>query len=197
MVSPGTRDGTPDEWGQIFGDEVVATAFLYRLRHYREPIARPLRPAQRHYYARVTMGLIRYSVGNEHDPGDPWGRSELVILPDGAARLDHHFSRSRAVGAWSGRVDAAALDRLWSALDRAGFPAGSTRPLTACSAVRRLTVEADGQTHQTIIGWHEAASLPAYDEAFGILDAVINQLSADAVDYPTRESTIVRDTTAL
>ena len=143
------------------------------------------------------MRLIRYSVGNEHDPGDPWGRSELVILPDGAARLAHHFSRSNAVGAWSGRVDGAALDRLWSALDRAGFPAGSTAPLAAGSAVRRLTVEADGQAHHTIVGWHEAASLPGYNEAFGILDAVISQLSADAVAYPTGESTIVRDTTAL
>jgi len=25
---------------------------------------------------------IRYSVGNEHNPGDPWGRSELVIRAD-------------------------------------------------------------------------------------------------------------------
>lgn len=143
------------------------------------------------------MRLIRYSVGNEHDPGDPWGRSELVILPDGAARLDHHFSRGGAVGAWSGRVDVAAIDRLWSALDRAGFPAGSTTPLVAGSAARRLTVEIDGQSQHAIVGWHEAASLPGYSEAFGILDAIINQLSSGAVAYPTRESAMVHDTTTL
>jgi hypothetical protein len=66
---------------------------------------------------------VRYSVGNEHDPGDPWGRSELVIQADGSARLDHHFSRGREPRAWAGRVDAAALGQLLAALDRAGFPA--------------------------------------------------------------------------
>ena len=43
----------------------------------------------------MTWPTVRYSVGNEHDPGDPWGRSELVIHADGSARLDHHFSRGR------------------------------------------------------------------------------------------------------
>jgi hypothetical protein len=137
------------------------------------------------------MRVLRYSVGNEHDPGDPWGRSDLVIQPYGAARLDHHFSRTGKARAWSGRVDTAALDRLWSALDRAGFPAGSTKPLVAGSATRRLTVETDGETRNTILGWHETASMP------GILDAVINQLSVDAVTYPTGEPTIVRDAKAL
>ena len=40
----------------------------------------------------MTWPTIRYRVGNEHNPADPWGRSELVIHPDGSARLDHHFS---------------------------------------------------------------------------------------------------------
>lgn len=143
------------------------------------------------------MRVLHYTVGNEHDPGDPWGRSELVIEADETARLDHHFSRVGGTGAWSGRVDASALDRLWSALDRAGFPAGSAAGLTAGSAVRRITVQAGGVSQQVMLGWHEAASMPGYDEAFGILDAVANQLSANAVTYPTRESTIVSDATAL
>jgi hypothetical protein len=70
----------------------------------------------------VTRPTIRYSVGNEHNPADPWGRSELVIHPDGSARLDHHFSMGGEPRAWSGRVDPAALDELLAALDRAGFP---------------------------------------------------------------------------
>ncbi len=41
-------------------------------------------------YDRAMTGLtIGYSVGNEHNPSDPWGRSELVIQADGSARLDH------------------------------------------------------------------------------------------------------------
>jgi hypothetical protein len=145
----------------------------------------------------MTVRVLRYSVGNEHDPGDPWGRSELVIQSDGAARLDHHFSRTGGSGRWSGRVVTAALDRLWSALDRAGFPAVSAVPFTAGSATRRLTVESDGNCQQAIIGWHEAASLSGYDEAFGILDVVISQLSAGAVAYATGDAAIVGDATAL
>ena len=88
--------------------------------------------------------VLRYSAGNEHNPGDPWGRSELVIAADGSARLDHHFSRVRAAGAWTGRVDASALERLWRALDRAGFPAAPTEPFVAGATLRVLTVETGG-----------------------------------------------------
>ncbi len=82
---------------------------------------------------------IRYSVGNEHDPGDPWGRSELVIHADGSARLDHYFSRGRQPHAWAGHVDAAVPGELLAALGRAGFPAvPSAGPLPPGTAPRRL-----------------------------------------------------------
>ena len=141
----------------------------------------------------MTMRVLRYSVGNEHDPGDPWGRSELVVHPDGTARLDHHFSRTGTVGAWTGRVDAAALDALWSALALADFPAAPTTPMTPGASPRRLTVEADGVTQGAMIGYRQAASLPGYAEAFDLLDAVVRQLSGDTVPYPTNQPTIVRD----
>jgi hypothetical protein len=141
----------------------------------------------------MTMRVLRYSVGNEHDPGDPWGRSELVLQPDGTARLDHHFSRGGTVGAWTGRVDAVALEELWSALQRAGFPAAPTTPLTPGAAPRRLTVESDGVSERAVIGYHQASSLPGYAEAFDLLDAIVRQLSGDAVDYPTSQPAIVRD----
>ncbi len=57
--------------------------------------AKPTRSA---YDFRMAARTIRYRVGNEHSPTDPWGRSELVIHPDGTARLDHFFSRPRAQG---------------------------------------------------------------------------------------------------
>ena len=119
---------------------------------------------------------IRYSVGNEHDPGDPWGRSELVIHTDGSARLDHYFSRGRQPRAWAGHVDAAVP------------PAG---PLPPGTAPRRLTVEADGTARQAIVSWHRAPSLPGYAEAFDLLDAVIRQLSGDAVPYPAERGPVV------
>src|SRR5580704_13815198 len=95
---------------------------------------------------------IRYSVGNEHNPGDPWGRSELVIRADGSARLDHYFSRGREQRAWAGQVDASATRELLAALDRAGFPAiPPGTPLPPGAVLRRLTVEADGGARQAVI----------------------------------------------
>ncbi len=139
------------------------------------------------------MRVLRYSVGNENDPGDPWGRSQLVIQHDGTARLDHYFSRVRTVGAWTGRVDVAALDALWSALKQAGFPAAPTAPHTAGASPRRLVVESDGVSEQAMVGYHQANSLTGYAEAFDLLDAIIRQLSDNTLTYPTSQPTIVRD----
>jgi hypothetical protein len=135
---------------------------------------------------------LRYSVGNEHSPGDPWGRSELIIHADGSARLDHYFSRGRAPGAWAGHVDAAALSELLAALDQAGFPAVPPAvPLPPGATVRRLTVEADGASRQALVSWHRTPPLPGYAEAFDLIDAVIRQLSGDAVPYPTKRGPVV------
>lgn len=148
-----------------------------------------------HLTGRVTGGVLRYSVGNENNPADPWGRSELAIQGDGTARLDHHFSRRRQARAWTGRVEPAALDALWAALDRAGFPA-VPEPLTVPpdSSLRRLTVEADGASQQAIVGRPQAAS--GYAEAFDLLDGVVRQLSGEAVDYPSTQPPIVSDITS-
>jgi hypothetical protein len=145
----------------------------------------------------MTGRAIRYSVGNENNPANPWGRSELVIQADGSVRLDHHFSRRPGVGAWTGCVDAEALDALWAALDRAGFPAAPGLRPVPDETLRRLTVEEDGAARAAVVGWSQAPSLPGYAEAFDLLDGVIRQLSGAAVSYPTRQQLIVRDVTAL
>jgi hypothetical protein len=143
----------------------------------------------------MTLGVLEYRVGNENDPGDPWGRSELVIQPDGTARLDHFFSRARGVGAWTGRVDPATLEALWSALKQAGFPAAPSTPLTPGAAPRRLVVKAEGESQQAVIGYHEASKLPGYAEAFDLLDAIVRRLSQDAVTYPAKQPAVVHDAT--
>jgi hypothetical protein len=141
---------------------------------------------------------IRYSAGNEHNPGDPWGRSELVIHADGSARLDHYFSRGRKPRAWTGRVDATVPGELLAALDRAGFPVlPPMGPLPPGAALRRLTVEADGAAEQVLVSWHRTSSLPGYAEAFDLIDAVIRQLSGDAVPYPTQRGPVVHGAVAV
>lgn len=64
---------------------------------------------------------IAYSLGSESNPGDPFGRSELVIEANGEARLDQHTRAGQT--AWTGRITASALDKLWDALDAAAYPA--------------------------------------------------------------------------
>jgi hypothetical protein len=135
---------------------------------------------------------LRYSVGNEHNPSDPWGRSELVIHADGSARLDHYFSRGLPPGAWAGQVDAAALREMLAALGQAGFPAvPPAGPLPPGATVRRLTMEADGASRQALVSWHRTPALPGYAAAFDLIDAVIRQLSGDAVPYPTKRGPVV------
>ena len=125
----------------------------------------------------MTPRTLRYSAGNEHSPTDPWGRSELVIQPDGRARLDHHFSRERGTRVWTGQVDAAALAALWAALARSGFPAAPRPQLVPDATVCQLTVQAGDVSEQVIIDYGLGQSLPGYGEALGLLDAVIGQLS--------------------
>ena len=72
-------------------------------------------------------------------------------------------------------------------------PDGAHHAARARRGARRLTVDSDGVSEQVMIGYHEAAKLPGYAEAFDILDAVVRQLSGDAVPYPTSQSTIVHD----
>jgi len=150
------------------------------------------------YDARMTSRTLRYSVGNEHNPSDPWGRSELLIRADGRAELEHHFARTGQARAWAGQVDAAALDELWAALGHEGFPAVTpTPPLPADATVRRLTVEADGAAHQARLSLAHTLSQPGYAAVFDLLDAVIRQLSGDAVAYPAKRGPVVHDAVAV
>ncbi len=92
----------------------------------------------------------------------------------------------------AGHVYAAVPGELLAALGRAGFPAvPSAGPLPPGTAPRRLTVEEDGAARQAVVGWHRAPSLPGYAEAFDLLDAVIRQLSGDAVPYPATRGPVV------
>src|SRR5215467_4410617 len=128
----------------------------------------------------MTTRTLRYRAGNEHDPGDPFGRTELVIRPDGSAWLDH-FAPDRPVSSWIGQVAATALDAVWAGLERAGFPAAPQGNFVAGSSLRHLTVEVDGVSRQATLAWNKTKSMPGYAEAFDVLDGVIRQLSGEKV----------------
>jgi hypothetical protein len=152
--------------------------------------------ARRGYDSTMAMRVVRYSVGNENNPSDPWGRSELMIGADGVARLDHFYSRRvPSTGAWTGRVAPAALDALWAGLEQAGFPVPPSQTFMPGSTIRQLTVEVDGVPQSTMVDYHKSSKFPGYAEAFDVLDGVIRQLSGDTVPHPTKQPPIVSDVT--
>jgi hypothetical protein len=132
---------------------------------------------------------IYYSVGSEHNPGDPFGRSWLVIEVDGHARLDQYTRAGHS--AWTGSVAASALDRFWAALEEAAFPAMPRHPVPGGSAIRDLNVGGpDGKS--AYIAYHAAETLPGYNVAFYVLDSVIRQISQDTVKaVPASDEKIV------
>ena len=126
----------------------------------------------------MQRGRVTYSVGNENDPGNPFGRSELAVEPDGTAKLDHH-QRGGVHRAFSGTAPAAELDRLFAALERAGFPNVTPHKIPGGATLRQLEVA--GTSTTLPIEYYAAKKLPGYDEAFAVLDALIGTLSGGTV----------------
>jgi hypothetical protein len=58
-------------------------------------------------------------------------------------------------------------------------------------------VEAAGAVRQGFISWDEPPRQPGYAEAFDLIDAVIRQLSGDAVDHATKRGTVVHGVVAV
>jgi hypothetical protein len=122
--------------------------------------------------------VIDYTIGNEHNPGDPFGRIALHIELDGSATLEH-FSRN-GNGAWEGTVDEATLERFMAALDKAGFPSVPHHIPPAGSALRRLRLDMEGDVESVVMTERLGNELDGYKEAFAILDSIAVQLSSGA-----------------
>ena len=129
----------------------------------------------------MTGRILRYSAGNEHNPTDPWGRSELTVHGDGRAELEQHHSRRPGTSAWAGQVDQQGLSALWAALDQAGFPSPpAAAAVPPDSVIRQLTVEEDGGAETVLL----AGTVPGYAAVVGLLDGLIHRLSGGTVGRP-------------
>ena len=129
----------------------------------------------------MTGRILRYSAGNEHNPTDPWGRSELTVHGDGRAELEQHHSRRPGTSAWAGQVDQQGLSTLWAALDEAGFPSlPAAAAVPPDSVIRQLTVEEDGGAETVLL----AGTVPGYAAVVGLLDGLIHRLSGGTVGRP-------------
>lgn len=133
------------------------------------------------YGGAMTARVLRYSAGNEHNPADPWGRSELTVHGDGRAVLEQHHSRRPGTSAWTGQVDRQGLSALWAALDEAGFPSPpAAAAVPPDSVIRRLTVEEDGGAETVLL----AGTVPGYAAVTGLLDGLVYRLSGGTVGRP-------------
>lgn len=143
----------------------------------------------------VTRDRIHYRVGNENNPGDPWGRSMLYIDTDGTARLSQHeFDR---VQSWTGKVAAEALERMWSALDESGFPVVPPHMPPAGSSTRVLQIGTEANSATAYVAYHFAGKLPGYGTAFSILDTIVRQLSENLVQAVPESAPIVEGVTRV
>lgn len=139
----------------------------------------------------MTRGRVTYQVGVETNPGNPFGRSALVIERDGAVRLDH-VVRDGTKTAWTARVEPAVLERLWAAIDASGFPSVPQHQVPGGSTMRKLGIE--GAPNTAIVEWHAAAKMPGYGDAFKLLDQIVRQLSGDSVRrVPASTDVLVTD----
>jgi hypothetical protein len=129
----------------------------------------------------MTARVLRYSAGNEHNPVNPWGRSELTVHSDGRAVLEQHHSRRPGTSTWAGQVDPQGLSALWAALDEAGFPSPpAAAAVPPDSVIRQLTVEQDGSAETVLL----AGTVPGYAAVIGLLDGLIYRLSGGTVGRP-------------
>src|SRR5688500_5916976 len=117
---------------------------------------------------------LHYRVGNEHDPSDPFGRSELHVDADGGVALEQ-FQRTGRLG-FGARLLPAAAQRLRTAL--AAAPATlPPAPRPVAGATLRTLTFGDGATARSIVVELRAgARLPGYGDVFAVLDAIVDQL---------------------
>jgi hypothetical protein len=129
--------------------------------------------------AAPTSVPITYVSGNEHDPGDPFGRCDLRVAADGSAELAvHRFGTART---WRGRVGAGTVAAVAAHLEAAGFPAQPEHDVPGGSSLRSLTVGEGKEAKAVLLAFHAAEAMPGYGEAFALLDAVIVALTGGSV----------------
>ena len=135
---------------------------------------------------------LEYCAGSDTSPGDPFGRFEMLIEADGRISLVHHGRT------WTATVDRAALEMVWAALERGGFPTIPQHRIPGGSALRTLTAHRGETTSGGHIAYNAADKLPGYSEAFPILDSIVRQIVPDAIDAGTNHpAAVVRDIVAV
>ncbi|MDA0179052.1 hypothetical protein OJ997_02000 [Solirubrobacter phytolaccae] len=130
----------------------------------------------------VTPGdRLWYTIGNEHNPGDPFGRIVLTVEADGTAALEHYGGRNGS-GTWTARVDTDVIARIRAELGRSTFPEVAREPIPAGSGLRQLEVVTDDEPEYVLMGDRQGQRLDGYKEAFALLDAIAIRITTGAYE---------------
>jgi hypothetical protein len=117
-----------------------------------------------------------YTIGNEFNPSDPFGRIVLTVDADDHAVLHHHWMQGN--GAWAGDVATGLVARIKADLARGGFPAVPQHQLPGGATLRQVeVVDGDADPQYAVLYERLGMELDGYREAFEALDALAVQLS--------------------
>lgn len=124
------------------------------------------------------------TIGNEFNPGDPFGRVVLTIDDQHRVTLEHHSRQGSAT--YTAELGAGVLDEIRRALAAGGFPHVPEHRVPAGAAIRRLELVIDGEPVSASVYDDFGRQLAGYRDAFAILDSLTLQLTGYAEHDPLK-----------
>jgi|tagenome__1003787_1003787.scaffolds.fasta_scaffold20783520_2 hypothetical protein len=122
--------------------------------------------------------VLWFTMGNEHNPSDPFGRVVLTADDENRLALEHHSRTGDA--AYTADLGPGVLDEIRAALHRGGFPDVPRRPIPAGATMRELELVTDGEPQYAMVEDFLGKELEGYRDAFAILDSITLQLTGHA-----------------
>ena len=122
--------------------------------------------------------MIWFSIGNEHNPADPFGRVVITIDPDDVVTLEHFSRQGNAT--YTADLAPGVTDEITSALARGGFPNVPSHEIPGGASLRQIKVVTDGEPQSATVEDFFAKQLEGYKDAFAILDSLTLQLTGYA-----------------
>lgn len=122
--------------------------------------------------------VLWFTIGNEFNPSDPFGRVVLTIDDAEHVTLEHHSRQGSAT--YTAELGPGVLDELRAALARSDFPVVPQHHIPAGAAIRQLELVTDGEPRSASMYDDFGKQLDGYKDAFAILDSLTLQLTGYA-----------------
>ena len=119
-----------------------------------------------------------FTIGNEFNPGDPFGRVALTIDDQDRVTLEHYSRQGNAT--YTAELGDGVLDEIRQALADGGFPQVPQHQVPAGAAIRQLELVTDGEPVSASMYDDFGKTFDGYRDAFAILDSLTLQLTGHA-----------------